>query len=174
MRNLVASLGKYKSNLRACWGFDCLYGAKATPDDATFWHQWLSGAGTGVLDVIYGPTTIPQSVKLDLMGRGLATAEGDKAEPRRPALKNLNVSMGHHDASPALHRKTRINDDDPASVDRVMLPHVADVAAIDYRKGRHGQYLEMAIANVHKAFRFPKEIHYMIARAGFLDRLRKL
>ena len=42
MRNLVGSLGKYQSNLRACWGFDCLYGANAKPDDATFWYQWLS------------------------------------------------------------------------------------------------------------------------------------
>jgi hypothetical protein len=32
----------------------------------------------------------------------------------------------------------------------------------------------MAIANVRKALRFPKDIHYIIARDGFLDRLSKL
>ncbi|MET4219380.1 hypothetical protein ACVWWG_006220 [Bradyrhizobium sp. LB7.2] len=45
MRNLVGTLGKYQAKLTACWGFDCLYGAKARPDDATFWYQgWLDRA----------------------------------------------------------------------------------------------------------------------------------
>ncbi len=69
MRNLVGSLGKYQSSLKACWGFDCLYGASAKPDDATFWYQRLSGPDAKTLEIVYGPSTLPQSVKLDLMAR---------------------------------------------------------------------------------------------------------
>lgn len=87
MRNLVGSLGKYQSNLTACWGFDCLYGAGAQPDDATFWYKWLSGQNGCALEIVYGPSTLPQSVKLDLIGRGLATIDGDRAQPQRPALR---------------------------------------------------------------------------------------
>jgi hypothetical protein len=84
MRNLVGTLGKYQSNLTACWGFDCLYGANARPDDATFWYQWLSGQDGQALEIVYGPSTLPQSVKLDLMGRGLVTMDGNRAQPQRP------------------------------------------------------------------------------------------
>jgi hypothetical protein len=126
MRNLVGSLGQYQSNLRACWGFDCLYDGSGPPDHATFWYRWLSGPNARPLDIIYGPDTLPQSVKLDLMGRGLATPEGNKAEPPRPALKNLNVSIGHYDAFPAFGQMVKVNDLDPSFVDRFMIPPTAD------------------------------------------------
>jgi hypothetical protein len=115
MRNLVGSLGRYQSNLKACWGFDCLYDGSGPPDHATFWYRWLSGPKARPLDIIYGPDTLPQSVKLDLMARGLTTPEGNKAEPRRPALKNLNVSIGHYDAFPAFGQMVKVNDLDPPS-----------------------------------------------------------
>jgi hypothetical protein len=38
----------------------------------------------------------------------------------------------------------------------------------------HGELLQNAIKNVRDAFPFPKGIHYMIARGGFLSRLAKL
>ena len=47
MRNLVNSLGRYKANLCECWGFDCLYGVKASPDDANFWYEWSQGKTAG-------------------------------------------------------------------------------------------------------------------------------
>lgn len=171
MRNLVGSLGRYQSNLKACWGFDCLYGAKTQPDDATFWYQWLSGQNDTQLEIVYGPSTLPQSVKLDLMGRGLATIEGNRTQ--RPALKNLNVSLGHYDAFPAFGQMVRVNDLDPAFVDRFMIPQVADQAASS-RKPQPGEFLRQAISNVREAFPFPKDIHYMIARGGFFSRLSKL
>ncbi|WFU44349.1 hypothetical protein QA640_19025 [Bradyrhizobium sp. CB82] len=175
MRNLVGSLGKYQSNLRACWGFDCLYGAKAQPDDATFWYQWLSGQNGCSLEIIYGPSTLPQSVKLDLMGRGLATTEGDRTQSQRPALKNLNVSLGHYDVFPAFGQLVRVNDLDPAFVDQFMIPQVADNAPLTHKpKPQHGEFLRQAISNVRDAFPFPKDIHYMIARGGFFSRLSKL
>jgi hypothetical protein len=174
MRNLVGSLGKYRSKLTACWGFDCLYGANAKPDDAAFWYQWLSGPDAKALDIVYGPSTLPQSVKLDLMARGLATSEGNKAEPVRPALKNLNVSLGHYDAFPAFGQMVRVNDIDPSFVDSFMIPPTSDDAAPKHKLKPHGEFLQNAIKNVRDAFPFPKGIHYMIARGGFLSRLAKL
>jgi hypothetical protein len=174
MRNLVGNLGKYQSNLGACWGFDCLLGEDAKPDDATFWWQWLSGPNARALDIIYGPSTLPQSVKLDLIGRGLATPKGDKAEQRRTALKNLNVSIGHYDAFPAFGQMVKVNDLDPAFVDRFMLPPTADVTPSKRKSRPDRTFLEQAIANVRREFPFPEDIHYMIARGGFLDRLSKL
>ena len=174
MRNLVGTLGKYQSSLKACWGFDCLYGARAQPDDATFWYQWLSGQNGCALEIIYGPTTLPQSVKLDLMGRGLATTEGNRTQPRRPALKNLNVSMGHYDAFPAFGQMVRVNDLDPTFVDSFMIRQVSDEAPFKHKPmPQHGEFLRQAIANIREAFPFPKDIHYMIARGGF-SRLSKL
>ena len=172
MRNLVGTLGKYQSNLNACWGFDCLYGVKAQPDDATFWYNWLSSQSGCKLEIIYGPTTLSQSVKLDLMGRGLATIEGNRAQIQRPALKNLNVSLGHYDAFPAFGQMVRVNDLDPAFVDRFMIPQVADQPRLSQKQ--NGEFLRQAISNVREAFPFPKGIHYMIARGGFFSRLSRL
>jgi hypothetical protein len=174
MRNLVGSLGKYQSNLRACWGFDCLYGASAKPDDAIFWYQWLSGPDGKALEVIYGPSTLAQSVKLDLMARGFATPEGNRAAPARLALKNLNVSIGHYDAFPAFGQMVKVNDLDPSFVDSFMIPPTTDDAASKHKPKPHGEFLQNAIKNVREAFPFPKDIHYMIARGGFLNRLGTL
>lgn len=175
MRNLVGTLGKYQANLSACWGFDCLYGAKAQPDDATFWYNWLSGQNSCALEIVYGPSTLPQSVKLDLVGRGLATMEGNRAQIQRPALKNLNVSLGHYDVFPAFGQMVRVNDLDPAFVDRFMIPQVADQPRLSQKPmPQRGEFLQQAISNVRDAFPFPKDIHYMIARGGFFSRLSKM
>ncbi|AND88970.1 MULTISPECIES: hypothetical protein [Bradyrhizobium] len=175
MRNLVGNLGKYQGKLTACWGFDCLYGANARPDDATFWYQWLSGQSGRALEIVYGPSTLPQSVKLDLIGRGLATADGNQAQPQRPALKNLSVRVGHYDLFPAFGQMVRVNDLDPAYVDRFMIPQVADQPPLHHKPApQHGEFLQGAISNVRSAFPFPKDIHYMIARGGFFSRLSKL
>jgi hypothetical protein len=172
MRNLVGSLGKYQSSLTACWGFDCLYGAKSHPDDATFWYNWLSRANASTLDIIYGPSTLSQSVKLYLMGEGLATAEGNKAEPARPALNNLSVTIGHYGAFPAFGQMVKVNDLDPAYVDGVMMP----IKPGDTLKGKKpaGEFVQGAIKNMRDTIAFPSDIHYIIARDGFLSRLSKL
>jgi hypothetical protein len=174
MRNLVGSLGKYQANLTACWGFDCLYGALANPDDATFWYKWASRTNTSTVDIVYGPSTLAQSVKLHLMGLGLATAEGNRAEPSRPAVNNLNVSIGHLDVFPAFGQMVKVNDLDPAYVDGFMIPAEPGGTGLK-RKGKSpGDFVKAAIKNVKDAFPFPDDIHYMIARGGFLSRLSKL
>jgi hypothetical protein len=172
MRNLVGSLGKYQSNLTACWGFDCLYGARSHPDDATFWYNWLSRTNASTLDIIYGPSTLPQSVKLHLMGQGLATAEGNRAEPRRPTVNNLSVIIGHYGAFPAFGQMVKVNDLDPAYVDGLMMP--AKPAEAPKVKKVSGEFVQGAIRNVRDAVAFPGDIHYIIARDGFLSRLSKL
>lgn len=175
MRHLVGTLGRYQPKLTACWGFDCLYGIQAKPDDATFWYQWLSGQNGCTLEIVYGPSTLPQSVKLDLIGRGMATIDGNKVQPQRPALKSLSVSVGHYDQFPAFGQMVRVNDLDPAFVDRFMIPQVADQPRLNHKPSpQHGEFLQHAISNVRDAFPFPKDIHYMIARGGFLSRLSKL
>jgi hypothetical protein len=174
MRNLVGSLGKYQSNLAACWGFDCLYGAHANPDDATFWYQWLSGPNASALEIIYGPSTLPQSVKLHLMGRGLATADGNRAEPSRPAVNNLSVSIGHYDVFLAFGELVKVADLDPSYVDGFMMAAEPGGAALKHKGKPHGEFLQRAIKNVRDAFPFPNGIHYMIARGGFLSRLSRL
>jgi hypothetical protein len=114
-------------------------------------------------------------VKLDLIGRGLATADGNQAQPQRPALKNLSVRVGHYDLFPAFGQMVRVNDLDPAYVDRFMIPQVADQPSLRHKPApQHGEFLQGAISNVRSAFPFPKDIHYMIARGGFFSRLSKL
>jgi hypothetical protein len=75
---------------------------------------------------VYGPSTLPQSVKLDLIGRGLAISDGNQAHPQRPALKDLRVTVGHYDQFPAFGQMVRVADLDEAFVDRFILPQVAD------------------------------------------------
>jgi hypothetical protein len=175
MRNLVGSLGKYQPALKACWGFDCLYGANATPDDATFWFRWASGKDGRPLDIVFGPSTLPQSVKLNLMGRGIATPEGDRASPRRPQVDDLHVSIGHYDAYPAFGQMVKVNDLDPGFVDDVMMPPPPKGAPPRHpRKPPPGEFVQQAADNLSAKLAFPAEIHYVIARTGFLSRLSNL
>ena len=174
MRNIVGSLGDYRSKLIACWGFDCLYGARAAPDDATFWYQWASGPDAAKLDIVYGPSTLPQSVKLHLLGRGLVTPEGKKVEPPRPALSNLRVDIGHYDAYPAFGQMVQVNDLDPAFVESFMVPVLPNGVSPQERPRPHEDFLQRAINNVRDGFSFPSDIHYMIARGGLLSRLQGL
>jgi hypothetical protein len=170
MRNIVKTLGKYQANLTACWGFDCLYSANAHPDDATFWYQWLSRPDAPALEIIYGPSTLSQSVKLDLIGRGIATPEGNKADPPRPKVDKLRVTLGHYDVFMAFGQVVTVNDLDPAFVDEFMVPVLPSGASPERKSKPDGDFLQQAIRNA-RDFPFPADIHYMIARGGFLSRL---
>ena len=170
MRNIVKTLGKYEANLTACWGFDCLYSANAHPDDAIFWYQWLSRPGAPALEIVYGPSTLSQSVKLDLIGRGIATPEGNRADPPRPKLDNLRVTLGHYDVFMAFGQVVTVNDLDPAFVDEFMVPVLPSGASTAGKSKEDGDFLRQAIKNA-RDFTFPEDIHYMIARGGFLSRL---
>lgn len=158
MRSLHGTLGKHRSKLKECWGFDCLYGANGSPDDATFWHDTMLKSDALPLYFVYGPSTLPQSVKLDLMGQGLATKLGNRALPNaHPPMADLHVDLGQPIAVRA---------------DRLMFPErgkaEAHARAIASKKG---VFVAQAAKNLAAGVAFDKDIHYMIARDGFRARL---
>lgn len=171
MRSLVGTLGKHRAKLKGCWGFDCLYTTKPE-DDATFWFKFASKKDACPIDVTYGPSTLGQSVKLDLLAQGLATPEGNRAVPPRAKLNGVNVSVGHYDVFGAFGQMVRVNDLDPAFVNQSMIPPDPGLGPRGRPKEpQDGSFLKTAIANVRNGFRFPEDIHYMIARGGFYSRL---
>jgi hypothetical protein len=106
MRGMVDTLGKFLPVLRECWGFDCLYGTgnpkKGIIDDANFWFNHSSSARP--LFIFFGPTTMPQSVKLLLMSKGLADGKGNRISPPGPGRADIlggrslrHVSVGRAD-----------------------------------------------------------------------------
>jgi hypothetical protein len=173
MRNIVGTLGKYWSNLTACWGFDCLYSANAHPDDATFWYRWLGKPDAPALEIIYGPSTLPQSVKLDLIGRGIVTPEGNRAISPGPKRDKLRVTVGHYDVYMAFGQVVTVNDLDPAYVDEFMTSVLPSGVSSEKKAMEPGDFLRQMIRNA-RDFPFPEDIHYMIARGGFLSRLGTL
>jgi hypothetical protein len=156
MRYLVGTLGKFQSKLKECWGFDCLYRQK-TVDDATFWYNWMSGKDARPLYIRFGPGTLPQSVKLDLTGRGKATPKGDKADPPGPKITDLHVTFGNYDAA--------IND-------QVIAPPQPPPKS---KPTKPMNFVEQAAANFsgNVIWMEEKDLHYFIATDGFLSRLRK-
>jgi hypothetical protein len=157
MRQLVGTLGKFQSKLSECWGFDCLYGG----DDAAFWYQWTSGKLGRPLYIFYGPSTIRQSVKLDLMGRGKATPQGNLAVPPGRQISNLNVSIGDAGIS-------------EARLDEFMThPPPGHKSPTKAAKPRDGDYVKQAADNLRANVHFMDDIHYFIAREFFLSRLRQ-
>jgi hypothetical protein len=163
MRNLVGALGRYKGNLAECWGFDCLYGRNAKPDDARFWYDWVIGSSGRPLYISYGSSTVWQSVKLDLMGQGLVTHEGARRDPEGPEVLQLNVRLG---IPTAKHL------DDLMGLDDLL----AATTPNPKRPPTPGnKFAEQAAANLRKNAGWPAdlmEMHYQIARDGLLERLK--
>ena len=183
MRSLVGTLGKYQSRLKECWGFDCLYGAKAVPDDARFWYQWVSAVGRRPLYIFYGPSTIPQSVKLYLMGRGRATPEGNRAAPPRAPVNDLHVTIAHYEMYMAHGQAVSVGGYLDSVVDDLMTrpPPKAKSPAKPAKpaKPKDGDFVKRAADNLAENFIFVEadsaetgRTHYFIARAFFLSRLR--
>lgn len=171
MRKLVGTLGKYQSRLKECWGFDCLYGKKIVPDDATFWYQWVSGQGGRPLHIVYGPSTLPQSVKLYLMGRGKATSQGNKADPPRAPLNNLHVTIGHYETYSTHGQTVKVGSYIDSVVDDLMT-RPSPKAKPSTKPAK--SFVEQAADNLMANFIFVEQddIHYFIARAFFLSKLR--
>ncbi len=78
-------------NLKACWGFDCLYGINN--EDANFWYDWSRTSGCP-LYISYGSSTIHESVKLYFMKEGLATSKGARSNPEGPTVDSIDVEIG--------------------------------------------------------------------------------
>jgi hypothetical protein len=159
MRALVGALGKYTANLAECWGFDCLYGEKGI-DDATLWSNWAMGSNGRPLYVFYGWSTAAQSVKLDLIGRGVADTNGTLRNPRGPNMQRLNVKLGIPDPRP--------------------IRDLMGIADLDMPAPKRSPAVKSNIAataasNVRRNANWPadsRETHYAIARDGLLERLK--
>jgi len=162
MRNLVGSLGPYRWNLRECCGFDCLYGG----DDATFWYNWVTGGDGRPLYVSYGPSTVPQSVKLYLMGEGLATDKGARRNPEGPDISDrLHVTLGLPNA-PFI--------DDLLGLDKLLM---ATTPTPRHPHPSSSNFVEQAAGNLTKKTGWPPSnqlmaLHYRIASDGLLERLK--
>ncbi len=185
MRYLVGTLGKYQTNLTECWGFDCLYGARVVPNDATFWYTQALGKNTCPLYIFYGPSTMGQSVHLDLLGRGKATLQGDQANPPGPYISSLHVAIGHYAAFSMGGQMVKVNNISAVVDDLMTRPApqspgkpskvVAKPGAKAIAKPQPGAFVKQAIANLKANFIFPENdaaMHYVIPRAFLSARLR--
>jgi len=155
MRRLIGSLGNYTGDLTECWGFDCLYGENAAPDDAGFWFDM--GLAGHPVSIFYGPSTLPQSVKLDLMVRGLATSDGASSSPPGYPVKNVKVTIG---VDPARNIDDLMGVKPPKPHSRI--PPVFDA-----------DFVANAVKRLSKSVTWPKDVHYLIARQRFFEQLKK-
>jgi hypothetical protein len=161
MRNLVGALGRYAKNLTECWGFDCLYGQGGAIDDASFWYNWAIGGNGRPLHIYYGSSTTPQSVKLDLMGQGLATPQGTLRDPEGPNVQRVNVTLGIPAGRPIY--------------DLMGVEGLLDMPAPKRPRGAKDSFVAVAANNLLRNARWPAdtgEMHYAIARDGLRERLK--
>jgi hypothetical protein len=164
MRNLVGALGRYKSNLKACWGFDCLYGINAK--DAEFWYDWSRSNHGRPLYISFGVSTTHESVKLFLMKEGNATAKGARANPEGQIVESNDVEIGI---------ATGKLIDDVMGLNDVLL---STAPKPGQPQSQSSHFLDQIIANVGRNAGWPPtpaarwEMHYEIARAGLLKQLK--
>jgi hypothetical protein len=67
----------------------------------------------------------------------------------------------------------RVNDLDPVFVDEFMTSALPSGVSSEKKAMESGDFLRQMIRNA-RDFPFPEDIHYMIARGGFLSRLGTL
>ena len=163
MRNLVGALGRYKLNLKACWGFDCLYGVN--DEDANFWYGWARKSACP-LYISYGSSTIHESVKLYLMKEGLATGKGARSNPEGPIVDSIDVEIGI---------PTGKYIDDVMGLDKLLL---STTPKPGQAQSLSSDFLDRVIENVRRNAGWPDTkaaswaMHYRIARDGLLNQLK--
>jgi Putative esterase len=167
MRGLVGTLGTFRGALRECWGFDCLYGG----DDANFWSKHATSPDGCPVYVYFGDSTIPQSVKLYLMAKGMADTKGNAIVPPTPARNEVHVGIGHYDAFPMAGQMVDVGAKTDAFGDGLITQAPGPKTPVR-GKEPDGAYVARAVANFKKNFAFVPGIHYTIARKYFEDRLR--
>jgi hypothetical protein len=176
MRGMVDTLGKFLPVLRECWGFDCLYGRgdprKGIIDDANFWFNHSSSARP--LFIFFGPTTIPQSVKLLLMGKGLADGKGNRFSPPGPGRPDIHVAVGRYDAFPLAGQMVEVGSKVDAFADSLLTPPPLPTTTPAPRAPRppDGDFVRKIADNFDAKFAFPPGIHYTIARKYLESLLR--
>jgi hypothetical protein len=178
MRNVVQTLGAFEGKLRECVGLDCLY----NDGDAKFWHTRAQVAGASPSFFFYGPSTIRESIKLYLMAQGRADASGNRREPPGRPLDNLVVRPGHISSYMSGGVTTNVS----GYIDKVaddLIARAKPTAAPPSRTSaaKDGEFVKQAAENFKAGYIFPFNegdarggIHYFIARAFLLERLRSV
>jgi hypothetical protein len=178
MRYGVRTLGAFERRLRECIGLDCLY----NDGDAQFWFDRAKEPGASPAYFHFGPSTIPESIKLYLMARGRADALGNQRNPAGPVQGNLVVRPGHVSSFMYGGVTTNVS----GYIDRVVDDLIArgqpaSAAPARSATARDGEFVKQAAANFEAGYIFPVNekdarggIHYFIARAFLLDRLKNV
>jgi hypothetical protein len=194
MRNVVQTLGPFEHNLRECVGLDCLYDSgnseKHRDEDAKFWFERAKKPGTPPAYFIFGPSTVPQSIKLYLMAKGRIDAFGNQSNPAGPALGNLTVWPGHISQVSYGGAVTNVT----SYIDRVVDDLIARGPS-STAPTASGSFVKQAVKNFEDGYMFPypkplpvkgkkdKDIedfnwmgftHYFIARAFLRERLKSI
>ncbi len=164
MRNAVQSLGDLEGRLSECVGLDCLY----TGGDAKFWSD-RAQKGAPPAYFFFGPSTIPESIKMYLMAQGRADALGNERKPPGQTLNNLVVRPGHISSFMYGGVTTNVS----ATIAQTMDDLIARTPP-----SRGKTFAEQAADNFAAGYIFPygeKDarggIHYFIARAFLRERL---
>ena len=160
MRRLVGALGRYKKNLAACWGFDCLYGIN--DKDAVFWYNWWKGRRPPTLHLLrqqHGPRVgeaLPDE-------GGHRDQHGGKKQSGGPA-DSIDVEIG-----------TGRYIDDVMELEKLL---DATTPKPGQPQSQGSDFLDRVLENVRRNAGWPAtdaaswEMHYAIARDGLLRQLK--
>ncbi len=184
MRNIVRTLGAFEAKLKECVGLDCLY-TGGNDGDAKFWYNRAREPGVCPEFFYYGPSTIPESVKLYLMAQGRADALGDLRDPAGTAQTNLVVRPGHISSFMSGGVTTHVSSYIDNVVDDLIAkgqPAPAKPASAKPAAAKappNGEFVHQAARSFANGYIFPVRekderggIHYFIARAFLLERLK--
>jgi hypothetical protein len=176
MLNVVDTLGDFESKLRECIGLDCFYGS----GDAKFWFDRAQKNAPPTY-IFFGPSTIPQSIKLYLMAKGRADAFGNQRDPPGQTLDNIKVRPGHFSS----YLYGGVANDVSSSIDRVIDDLIArpppPSAPAKSKIALGSDFASQAAMNFAANYIFPVSdgearggIHYFIARAFLRERLNNV
>ena len=168
MRAMVQTLGKYQTNLKQCWAFDCLYGSGLTPDTATFWHEEVKKGFE--LYAFFGPSTVFPSVKLFLMSQGMTTTTEEKLDPPRGTNKSVHVTIGYDAAAQTATAGVNLDDLANAGAQREM--NNTPPKLLKDKDFLKQTYVWQMASNVARAHVYPPDAHYFIARSFFTSQLK--
>jgi len=180
MRNVAATLGAFDVKLRECVGLDCLY----QKGDANFWFDRAKESGASPAYFFFGPSTISESIKLYLMAKGRADALGNERNPAGPAQANLVVRPGYISSFMYGGVTTNVSNYIDNVVDDLITP--TSTAPGKTKTTKDGEFVERAAESFKARYIFPANekdekgdyirggIHYFIARAFLLERLRNV
>ena len=186
MSNIIRTLGAFEAKLRECVGLDCLY----IDGDAKFWYERAKEKGACPGFFYWGPSTIPESVMLYLMAQGRADALGNERNPAGAAQGNLVVRPGHFSAYMSGGVTTNVSSYIDGVVDGLIAKGQPAPATpspgkpakpVKPKPPRDGDYVGQAASSFAKGYIFPVResdkrggIHYFIARAFLLERLKSV